>query len=66
MRDRDPAKLSVDEIKAELVALAPQLAEAYAIGSRATLLEARNWRLRAELKFRESKGNGGVQWNYEE
>jgi hypothetical protein len=52
----DPAKMSVDEIEAELATLAPQLAEAYATGSRATVLEARNWRLSAELRYRDRDG----------
>jgi hypothetical protein len=61
MKLADQAQMSVAEIEAELWTLAPQLAEAYAIGSRATLLEARSWRLRAELKFREGKGAGDGQ-----
>jgi hypothetical protein len=52
----DPANMSVAEIEAELLALAPKLAEAYATGSRATLLEARNWRLAAELRYRDRNG----------
>jgi hypothetical protein len=50
----DPARMSVAEIEAELSALAPQLAEAYAIGSRATLLEARSCASGIEVQ-----GSGG-------
>ena len=49
----DPSEMTDQEISAELASLAPKLADAYATGAKATLLEARQWRLRAEQRFRE-------------
>jgi hypothetical protein len=51
----DPAAMSDLEIEAELLELAPKIAEAHASGSRIGELEARKWRLQAEQRFREQR-----------
>jgi hypothetical protein len=57
----DPSEMTDQEISAELGSLAPKLAEAYATGARASLLEARQWRLRTEQTFRKRRETIGRQ-----
>ena len=51
----DPATLSDHQIETELDEVEVKLTEAYANGSQAGELEARQWRLRAEQRFRQGR-----------
>lgn len=48
----DPATMADDQIETELAEVAVKLTELQASGSKIGELEARQWRLRAEQRFR--------------